>query len=101
MGPTLGAILLAAGSTRSEAHGALLLAFYSAGLAIPFIATALAFKRMTLVFGWVKRHYGVIVFSGGAVLIAMGVLMWTGEMTVLNNDAQNVMHSLGINFIGI
>jgi cytochrome c-type biogenesis protein len=101
VGPTLGAILFAAGSTRSEVHGALLLAFYSAGLAIPFIATALAFKRMTLVFGWVKRHYGVIVASGGAVLIAMGVLMWTGQMTILNNDAQNVLHSLGINFIGI
>ena len=101
VGPTLGAILLAAGSTRSEAHGALLLAFYSAGLAIPFIATALAFKRMTLVFGWVKRHYGVIVACGGAVLIAMGVLMWTGQMTILNNDAQSMLNSLGINFIGI
>ena len=101
VGPTLGAILFAAGSTRSEAHGALLLAFYSAGLAIPFIATSLAFKRMTLVFGWVKRHYGLIVATGGAVLIAMGVLMWTGQLTILNNDAQSLLHSLGINFIGI
>jgi len=101
VGPTLGAILFAAGSTRSEAHGALLLAFYSAGLAIPFIATSLAFKRMTLIFGWVKRHYGLIVASGGAVLIAMGVLMWTGQLSILNNDAQSLLHSLGINFIGI
>ena len=101
VGPTLGAILFAAGSTRSEAHGALLLAFYSAGLAIPFIATSLAFKRMTLVFGWVKRHYGLIVAAGGGVLIAMGVLMWTGQLTVLNNESQSLLHSLGINFIGI
>ena len=84
VGPTLGAILAAAGSTRSEAHGAMLLAFYSAGLAIPFLATSLAFGRMTTVFGWVKRHYAVIVFLGGAVLIAMGVLMWTGQLSVLN-----------------
>jgi cytochrome c-type biogenesis protein len=101
IGPTLSAILAAAASTRSEAHGALLLAFYSAGLAIPFIATALAFKRMTLVFGWVKRHYGVIVGIGGVVLIAMGVLMWTGEYTWLNTQAQNGLHAIGINFIGI
>jgi len=101
IGPTLGAILLAAGTTRSEAHGALLLAFYSAGLAIPFIATALAFGRMTTAFGWVKRHYGVIVATGGAVLIAMGVMMWTGELTVLNTQAQSALSSLGINFIGI
>ncbi len=97
VGPTLGAILTAAGTTRSEGHGALLLAFYSAGLAIPFLATALAFGRMTTVFSWVKRHYGVIVFTGGAVLIAMGVLMWTGELSVLNAQAQNGLNSLGIN----
>jgi cytochrome c-type biogenesis protein len=101
VGPTLGAILLAAGTTRSEGHGALLLAFYSAGLAIPFLATSLAFDRMTRLFSWVKRHYGVIVFTGGAVLIAMGVLMWTGELSVLNSNAQSGLHSLGINFIGI
>jgi cytochrome c-type biogenesis protein len=101
VGPTLTAILAAAGSTRSEAHGALLLAFYSAGLAIPFLATSLAFKRMTLVFGWVKRHYGLVVASGGAVLIAMGVLMWTGQLAILNSDAQTALHSIGINFIGI
>ena len=101
VGPTLGAILLAAGTTHSEGHGALLLAFYSAGLAIPFLATALAFGRMTTLFGWVKRHYGVIVFGGGAVLIAMGVLMWTGELSVLNTEAQSGLHSLGINFIGL
>jgi cytochrome c-type biogenesis protein len=100
-GPTLGAILAAAGTTRSEAHGAMLLAFYSAGLAIPFLATSLAFDRMTRVFGWVQRHYGVIVFTGGAVLIAMGVLIWTGELGVLNNQAQSGLHSLGINFIGL
>ena len=101
VGPTLGAILTAAGTTRSEAHGAMLLAFYSAGLAIPFLATSLAFGRMTTVFSWVKRHYGLIVFAGGAVLIAMGVLMWTGELSVLNTQAQSWLNSLGINFIGI
>ena len=101
VGPTLGAILTAAGSTRSEAHGAMLLAFYSAGLAIPFLATSLAFRRMTTVFGWVKRHYAVIVFGGGAVLIAMGVLMWTGQLSVLNAQAQSWLNSLGVNFIGI
>ncbi len=101
VGPTLGAILTAAGTTRSEAHGAMLLAFYSAGLAIPFLATSLAFGRATTVFSWVKRHYAVIVFAGGAVLIAMGVLMWTGELSVLNTQAQSWLNSLGINFIGI
>ena len=56
---------------------------------------------MTRVFAPIKRHYGVIVFLGGAVLIAMGVLIWTGQWTVLNGEAQNALSSLGIHFIGI
>src|SRR4051794_4560089 len=69
LGPTLGAILSAAAVTESAAHGAFLLAVYSAGLAIPFILTALAFSRMTSAFAVVKRHYRAIVAVGGVVLI--------------------------------
>ena len=101
LGPTLAAILTLAGESRSEAHGALLLAFYSAGLAIPFLATSLAFGRMTRLFAPIKRHYGVVVFAGGAVLIAMGVLIWTGEWTILNAQAQHGLSALGIDWIGI
>jgi cytochrome c-type biogenesis protein len=101
VGPTLGAILGAASLSGSEGHGALLLGFYSAGLAIPFLATSLAFDRMTRLFAVVKRHYGAIVFVGGAVLIAMGVLIWTNQFTVLNNDAQSGLQHLGINFFNI
>ncbi len=101
IGPTLGAILNLAANTRSEAHAAVLLAFYSAGLAVPFLATALAFRRMTRLFAPIKRHYGVIVFGGGAILVAMGILMLTGEWTILNTQAQNGLSALGINFTGI
>ena len=101
VGATLGAILTAAAFSGSEGRGALLLAFYSAGLAIPFLLTSLAFDRMARVFAAVKRHYGVIVFLGGAVLIAMGVLIWTNQLTVLNNEAQTGLQHLGINFFDI
>jgi len=56
---------------------------------------------MTRIFGFVKRHYGVIIGAGGAILIAMGVLICTGEWTILNTQAQNLLSSIGINFIGI
>ena len=72
--------------------------FYSAGLAIPFLATALAFERMTSVFAAVKRHYRFVIATGGLVLIAMGVLVWTGELFQLNIQAQQALDSLGINF---
>src|SRR5262249_23054666 len=80
VGPTLSAILAAAATSGSVGHGAFLLAVYSAGLAIPFLLTALAFSRMTTAFAVVKRHYPVIMATGGVILIAMGVLIWTGEL---------------------
>jgi cytochrome c-type biogenesis protein len=97
IGPTLGAILSAAALSGSAARGALLLAVYSAGLAIPFLLTAIAFSRMTSAFAVVKRHYQLIVAIGGLVLIAMGILIWTGELTRLNNEAQSWFEGLGLN----
>jgi cytochrome c-type biogenesis protein len=97
IGPTLGAILTAASISGSAAHGALLLAVYSAGLAIPFLVTALAFTRMTTAFAAVKRHYAVIMGAGGAILIAMGILILTGGFTDLNIQAQKWTTDLGIN----
>lgn len=101
VGPTLGAILGAASLSSSVAHGGILLAFYSAGLALPFLATALAFDRMSTAFSWVKRHYPAILAAGGAVLIAMGVLMWSGELFQLNIQAQRLLSQLGINISSV
>lgn len=98
IGPTLGAILSAAALTGSAGRGAFLLAVYSAGLAIPFLLTALAFSQMTTAFAVVKRHYQAIVAVGGLILIAMGVLIWTGELFQLNVEAQNWLEQSGIDF---
>jgi cytochrome c-type biogenesis protein len=97
IGPTLGAILTAASISSSAAHAALLLAVYSAGLGIPFLVTALAFSRMTTAFAVIKRHYGVVMGAGGAILIAMGILILTGGFTDLNVQAQKWTSDLGIN----
>jgi cytochrome c-type biogenesis protein len=96
IGPTLAAILGAAALTDSVAHGAFLLAVYSAGLAIPFLLTALAFTRMTTAFAAVKRHYPVIMACGGAILIAMGVLIWTGELFRVNTEVREFLAGLGL-----
>ena len=98
IGPTLGAILSAAALTNSAGRGALLLAVYSAGLAIPFLLTAVAFSRMTAAFDVVKRHYPLIIATGGVILIAMGVLIWTGEFFHLNVEAQKWLSRLGLDF---
>jgi cytochrome c-type biogenesis protein len=98
IGPTLGAILTAASLTDSAGHGAFLLAVYSAGLAIPFLLTAVAFSRMTTAFAVVKRHYQAIVATGGLILIAMGVLIWTDQLTELNAEAQRLLSEVGFDF---
>jgi cytochrome c-type biogenesis protein len=94
---TLGAILTQAAVSSSAAHGAVLLAFYSAGLAIPFLLIALAFERMTNALGVVKRHFPLIIGIGGAVMIVLGVLIITGEFTILNNKANELLQGTGLN----
>ena len=84
IGPTLGAILSAAALTDSAGHGA-------------FLLSALAFNRMATVFEAVKRHYAAIIAVGGVILIAMGVLILTGEFEQLNIEAQKITNDLGLN----
>ena len=95
-GPTLGAIITAAGASKSAAHGAFLLAVYCAGLAVPFLLTALAFGSMTSALSVVRRHYAIVIGAGGVVLIGMGVLIWTGEFTQLNITVSHWLQGLGL-----
>lgn len=98
---TLGAILTQAAVSSSEAHGALLLAFYSAGLAIPFLLLTVAFERFTGALAIVKRHFPVVIGVGGAVMIALGLLILTGEYAILNSQANNVLQGTGLDVSGI
>jgi len=98
IGPTLSAILAAAALSETAGRGALLLAFYSAGLAIPFLLTALAFNRMSTAFRWIRRYQPVLMAVGGVILITMGILIWTGEFFRLNIEAQKLLNDLGLNF---
>ena len=95
-GPTLGAIVTAAGASSSAAHGAVLLAVYCAGLGVPFLVTGLAFGTVTSALTVVKRHYEVVIGAGGLVLIGMGVLIWTGEFTQLNITVNHWLQALGL-----
>lgn len=100
-GPTLGAIITAAGTSNSASRGAVLLAVYCAGLAVPFLVTALAFGTATSAFAAIKRHYPLIIGLGGTVLITMGVLIWTGQFTQLNVTVSHWIQTLGLpNFNG-
>jgi cytochrome c-type biogenesis protein len=97
-GPTLGAILTAASTQSTVGKGGVLLAFYAAGLAVPFILSALAFSRVTGVFRFFRDHYSVITVVSGLILMVMGVLLFTNELTTLNSKALSLLDDLGLNF---
>jgi cytochrome c-type biogenesis protein len=99
VGPTLASILAAASAADTVGHGGVLLAFYSLGLAVPFLLTAVAFDRATTGFRWIRTHYMLVTAVSGAILVFMGVLMLTGELTRLNIQAQAWLNDLGLDFL--
>ena len=78
----------------------MLLLFYSLGLSVPFLLTALAFTRAWGAFRWLRDRYLLITAVSGLVLITMGVLLLTGELTRLNIEAQQALDSVGLNLFG-
>ena len=98
VGPTLAAILGLAATQQGTVEAAALLAVYSAGLGVPFLLSAVGFSAATRSFRFLKRHWTAVQAGSGVVLIAMGLLVFTGELFRLNIEAQQVLESLGLNF---
>jgi len=83
IGPILSGILAVAGAQDTVGEGVQLLAVYSAGLAVPFIATSLAVDRFFAAFERIRKHYHKIEIVSGLLLIVIGVLIFTGQFTVI------------------
>ncbi|MGH2904217.1 MAG: hypothetical protein ACRDK7_11645, partial [Solirubrobacteraceae bacterium] len=62
-----------------------------------FLAIALAFERMTSALAIIKRHFPLIIGLGGAIMITLGVLILTGEFTILNARANELLQGTGFN----
>jgi cytochrome c-type biogenesis protein len=69
---------------------------YCAGLGVPFLVAGLAFGTLTSSLAIVKRHYSLVIFAGGGILIFMGVLVFTGQFTQLNITVSDWLNSLGL-----
>jgi len=91
IGPTLGSILAltAAGQGGSTvAEGMTLLAVYSLGLGLPFVAAGLAADRAIRFFARLRRHLRAIAVASGLLLAAFGGLMITGHLLDINRWLQ-------------
>jgi cytochrome c-type biogenesis protein len=88
IGPILGGILAIAGSKNSVGEGITLLAIYSMGLGIPFLITSLAINQFFGAAKKIRRYYHAIELTSGVLLIAIGVLIMTGQLTIITRYLQ-------------
>jgi cytochrome c-type biogenesis protein len=83
IGPILAGILAVAGSQDTIGQGVRLLAVYSLGLGVPFMATALMIDRFIAAKGRIGRYYHTIELVSGALLVVIGMLIFTNRFTVI------------------
>ena len=96
IGPVLAATLVLAGSYETVAEGALLLGVYSLGLAVPFVLAGAIFSRAMGAFRWVRDHYRAIQVVGGAVMVALGLLLFFERFYVLRVYLNRFLEWLGV-----
>jgi len=83
IGPILAGILAIAAAQETVAKGVQLLAVYSLGLGVPFLLTAVAINQFFAVFARIRRHYRAIEIVSGALLVGIGVLIFTDRFTII------------------
>ena len=83
IGPILSGILAIAAAQETVGQGVQLLAIYSAGLGVPFLLTALAMNRFFAAFARIRRHYRTIEIVSGALLVVIGILIFTDRFTII------------------
>jgi cytochrome c-type biogenesis protein len=83
IGPILSAILFVAAAQETVSQGVQLLAVYSAGLGVPFIATSLAINQFLAASARIRRHYHAIEVVSGALMIVVGILIFTNKFTII------------------
>ena len=83
IGPVLGAILGLAATSADVSRGMLLLAAYSAGLALPFLVAAVAVDSFLAWFQRFRRFLPWVMRVSGLMLVGVGLLLVTGEFTRL------------------
>lgn len=83
IGPILGSILFMAGQAGNAATGALMLSAYSLGMALPFLVLAVFMSGSRKVLTSLQKYAGGIRIASGVLLMAMGIMLYTGFFTRL------------------
>src|SRR2546425_3341425 len=83
IGPILGGIIGLAAASGGWRGGLMLSAFYSAGLAVPFLLTGLGLNQFLSFYGKFRKHLHKVEVVSGVVLIIVGLLVMSGKSTLL------------------
>jgi cytochrome c-type biogenesis protein len=83
IGPILGGIIGLAATSGGWRSGLVLSAFYSAGLAVPFLLTGLGINKFLGFYANFRKHLHKVEVVSGVVLILVGLLVMTGQSTLL------------------
>ncbi len=94
IGPVLGSVLGLAASRATLAGGVALLVAYSLGLGVPFVATGLAFGRVTGALTRVRAGLRWVQLVGGVVLVVFGMLLVTGNLGMVSSWFSHVLDAL-------
>jgi cytochrome c-type biogenesis protein len=84
IGPILAGVIAIAATKETVGQGVLLLACYSAGLAIPFLVTAFGIGRFLKFYQKFRRHLHTVEVFSGVLLLAIGALVFTNQLTLLS-----------------
>lgn len=93
-GPFLGAVLLQASQAETVGRGMTLLVFYSLGLGVPFILSAIAISAFLSTFTRLKNYMKAIKLTSGSILIVMGLLLVTNKITILTSYMVSAWESI-------
>ncbi|HLX89131.1 MAG TPA: cytochrome c biogenesis protein CcdA [Acidimicrobiales bacterium] len=101
IGPVLGGVLGLAAERATLASGLVLLVAYSLGLGVPFLATGLAFGRLTTVLARVRRRLWLVDLVAGVALVAFGLLLLTDNLHWLSSAVADVLRALGLGRLAV
>ena len=96
VGPVLAAVLALASTRGGAAQAALLLGAYAAGLAVPLIASAVAFDRALGAASFLRDRYTLIRVVSGIVLVALGLLVFFDRTWWLSVAVNRVLRAVGL-----
>ena len=101
VGPILGTILIMAGTHSQVTQGIILLTFYSLGLGVPFVLTALAINKFFSAFKSVKKYFGQIEMFAGLLIIGIGFALIFGLGLHSEYIIASILVSVGFAFLSV